>query len=85
MRGRYSDDLSRRVDSETAIAQGSEVELEIRAATVFAVELLRDAINGERRSARTLDAFQLDWLLWERGEASLSQLKPHHRTLTIFY
>ena len=26
-----------------------------------------------------------DWMLWTRGEALLPSLKPHHRTLTIFY
>ena len=26
-----------------------------------------------------------DWLLWERGEALLKTLPPHHRTLTVFY
>ena len=28
---------------------------------------------------------ELDWLLWQRAEQMKDCIKPHHRTLTIFY
>lgn len=62
---------------------GSAQELEIRAATVQAVELMRAEV--ERVTQQPLLSLQLDNLLWERGEAMLAELPPHHRTLTVYY
>ena len=77
----YSDDLARRIDAREVIVQ-SETEIELRAATIQAVEMMVVALRQRKVNILPL---QLDWLLWERGEASLDKLAPHHRTLTIFY
>ena len=78
----YSDSLAQRVDSKTEIASGSEEEIEIRAATVVAVEKLHQALVGFGISVLVIE---LDWLLWQRGEEAKDQLRPAHRTKTIYY
>eukprot|EP00727_Mastigamoeba_balamuthi_P012089 m51a1_g7502 hypothetical protein (369) ;mRNA; f:276477-278627 len=75
----YSPDLDARVRARQELCAGSEEEVEIRAATVQAVEALRAMLGGG------LTAVEVDWLLWQTGEASLAALPPHHRTRTIFY
>jgi hypothetical protein len=80
---RYSDALGHLVDAKTELPAGqSSGEVELRAATVQAVE--RMVVALQKRGVQ-LHPFQLDWLLWERGEAMLDKLAPHHRTKTIFY
>ena len=55
-------------------------EVEIRAATIVAVEELR---QGLKRRGRNLFTFELDWLLWHIAQSA--KMPPHHRTLTTFY
>lgn len=77
----YSPELAATIDARKEILP-SEVEIELRAATIQAVEKMIDVL---RAKSIPLLPLQLDWLLWERGEASLDQLAPHHRVTTIFY
>lgn len=58
------------------------MECEVRAATVQAVEQLSDAVRGQGRG---MTSVELDWLLWQRGESQRLALRPHHRTLSVFY
>ncbi|GAM22561.1 hypothetical protein SAMD00019534_057360, partial [Acytostelium subglobosum LB1] len=78
----YGDALAKIVDGKQELPVGSEMEMEIRAVTVQAVERMRDIFN---KNQCHLLALEVDWMLWGRGEAMLDQLAPHHRTLTIFY
>ncbi|CAM9200500.1 unnamed protein product [Discosporangium mesarthrocarpum] len=78
----YSKDLQRRVNSLEEVPAGSEEEVEIRAACVQAVELLRAAM-GTRGTV--LLSIEIDWLLWHTGEDMKEDIMPHHRTRTIFY
>jgi hypothetical protein len=82
---RYSDALSAQIDAKTEIAVGSEAELEIRAATVVAVDRLCAALQA--KGVKDVMPVTLDWLLWQRGEVlnNEQKIKPHHRVLTIFY
>lgn len=79
---KYDDDLKSQVLAKNEIIAGSTQELEIRAATVQCVEIMKQEIA---RVHQPLLSLQLDNLLWERGESQLSVLPPHHRTLTIYY
>jgi len=90
----YSQDLGRRVDAYEEIMFGSQEEVEIRACTVIAVEKLKAVCNRilqEDAAAagvvmpRPLLSIELDWLLWNQGEKCKDEIKPHHRTLTIYY
>jgi hypothetical protein len=77
----YSSGLARRVDDWEELAPGEPAEVEIRAATVIAVERLRDGL-AER--GRELMAIEVDWTLWDLAQ-SLYPVRPYHRTRTVFY
>ncbi|MBA3534597.1 MAG: hypothetical protein H0T73_21985 [Ardenticatenales bacterium] len=78
----YSERLATIVDLHRELPSGSELEIEIRATTVHAVELLRRALAAR---GYQITALELDWILWNAGEAQQEQLPAHHRTLTIYY
>jgi hypothetical protein len=78
---RYAPGLAEKVDNQVPLPAGSAEEVEIRAATIHAVELLRDEIAG---LGLDLPAYRLDWLLWSASQDS-GRMRPYHRTLTIFY
>lgn len=74
--------LAADVEIGGVIPAGSEMEIELRAATVTAVEELRDRLV---RRGLAYTAIELDWILWNVGEARQHEIAPHHRTLTIYY
>jgi hypothetical protein len=78
----YSSELAHKVDSFELLPAGCEEELEIRAATVCAVDELRSrlAIKG-----LDLSVYAIDWWLWDISHDSQYEKHPHHRTRTIFY
>ena len=78
----YSEDLARRVDALEVIPFGSEYEIELRAMTIVAVEKLQQCLQAKGRDLLVLE---VDWLLWQWGEAIKDEILPHHRTLTIYY
>ena len=79
---RYSGALGEKVDQEVLLEPGDGKEVEIRANTIWAVELIRQELEGMGKSLR---AFEIDWLLWNLGQGSVCRTKPYHKTLTIFY
>ncbi|MCS7002039.1 MAG: queuosine salvage family protein [Dehalococcoidia bacterium] len=79
---RYAPSLADRVARRELLPPGSPEEVEIRAATVQAVERLRAAFA---RQGLALTASAIDWLLWDAGQRPLAHLEPYHRTRTIFY
>ncbi|PRW33671.1 UPF0553 -like [Chlorella sorokiniana] len=86
---RYAPSLAAAVDGRRELAPGSREEVEIRAATVAAVERLRSELArqlaAQGREAPHLCSVTLDWWLWEEGESNIERHHPHHRTLTIYY
>ena len=78
----YGPELAGRVDRREPIAAGSPEEVEIRAATIEAVERLRAALEGRGRPLR---AFEVDWYLWEAAQGGRYTRQPYHRTRTIYY
>ena len=79
---KYDDDLAKAIDSYEPIDCGSTKEMEIRASTVIAVDMLHKILSSQGFHILVVE---LDWLLWQKGEKLKETLKPHHRTLTIFY
>jgi putative queuosine salvage protein len=77
----YSAGLAARVDDWRELRPGEPAEVEIRAATVVAVERLREALADR---GRDLMAIEVDWILWDVGQG-LYPVRPYHRTRTIFY
>jgi Potential Queuosine, Q, salvage protein family len=77
----YSAALARRVDGWEELRAGEAAEVEIRAATVVAVERLREALAGR---GRPLLSIEVDWILWDLSQG-LYPVRPYHRTRTVFY
>ena len=79
--------LPLQVESEQEIAAGSEEEMEIRACTIQAIEVIRGALHDRhgRDGCPVPHSVQLDWYLWEQGERQRNCSPPHHRTVTSFY
>jgi hypothetical protein len=76
----YSEHLAHRVDDWVELEPGGPEEVEIRAATVVAVEELRDRLAPGRH----LLAVEVDWMLWSYAQG-LFPVRPHHRVRTVFY
>jgi len=79
---RVDPDLVARIDREELLAAGSEEEVEIRAAGVHAVELLRAALRTEGHDVRSS---RLDEVLWRRGGGPRYKAVARHRCRTVFY
>jgi hypothetical protein len=60
----------------------SEVEVELRAATLVATDMLRERLAA---AGRSLTAVEVDWILWELGLAPDRRFKPYHLTRTTAY
>ncbi len=78
----YQPDLVERIARRELIPAGSAEEIEIRAATLWAVEALRVALA---RLGRERTASDIDWLLWQAGQELPADAEPYHRTLTVYY
>ncbi|HOB51416.1 MAG TPA: queuosine salvage family protein [Acidobacteriota bacterium] len=79
----YSSELATRIDSGELIPAGSAEEVELRAAAVTAAELL---VAAARRQGLAWTAMDADYRLWNRGQQPyFKQVKPRHRTRTVFY
>ncbi|TMW55666.1 hypothetical protein Poli38472_010548 [Pythium oligandrum] len=78
----YSSELAAIVDTKQEIPSGSEMESEIRAATIQAVEQIHAQMRAQ---GHELKVIELDWFLWQIGEDNKDALQPHHRTLSVYY
>jgi hypothetical protein len=78
----YTAELAQKVDRQEELAPGSAEEVEIRAATIWACELLRR--EATRLSQQTLTAAAIDQWLWHLGQDAEHML-PYHRVRTIYY
>jgi len=74
----YSESLAEKVDSTTEILHDGREEVEIRAITIWAVELLRQRIGK-------LTAGEIDNTIWVMSQEPQYKSKPYHRSRTIFY
>ncbi len=78
----YAPELAERIDRLELLPAGSPAEVEIRAATVWAGELLRRALSARGIQAR---ASEIDYRLWVTGQTPSPSDRPYHRTRTIYY
>lgn len=75
-------ELAELIKSYTLIPPGADAEVEIRAATVWAVELLRQALA---RAGIQQTASAIDYRIWLESQSAPSDGVPYHRTRTIYY
>lgn len=79
----YDETLSNNIDSFIQISPNSHEETEIRALTIICVEKIKEEIKLQHKTS--LLSLEVDYVLWTEGENLRKIIKPHHRTLTIFY
>ncbi len=77
----YSDELSEKVDNEIEIESNSEIEVEIRANMLYALELMKKKL---KEAGKEINSVELDNLIWQMGRKKKNIL-PYHHTTTIFY
>jgi hypothetical protein len=81
---RYRRDLARAVDRRRLLPYGSQAEIAIRWATVFAADRLLDELH---RLGNPVTSPQLDYHLWWSAVLGpeATRMGEHHRTLTLAY
>jgi hypothetical protein len=79
---RYTNALAQKIDARVEIRAGSDEEIEIRAATIVAVERMKEELHTRGIMHNSV---QIDWALWEAAQGTPPDGKPYHRTRTIYY
>ncbi len=78
----YSPNLAAKIDGKIEILKDSKEELEIRANTIWAVELMKQKL---RSRISHIDAVHVSDHLWLASQTKSPDEKPYHRTKTISY
>ncbi|MBP2245826.1 queuosine salvage family protein [Paenibacillus xylanexedens] len=76
----YSNKLTQTIDNEILICRDSDLEIEIRLATIEAMDLICDELKIKHNLR--VSPIQLDYILWAQAKGIS---KPHHLTPTIAY
>ncbi len=79
---RYSPALETLVDDHRIIPANSREEIEIRAATIMAGEMMREVIA---ENVTGITSQGVDRFIWLIGQTKIAGEKPYHRTLTTMY
>lgn len=77
----YQSALAALVNAGIELAAGSAEEIEIRACTIWACELLRRALLQRGRSVTNV---AIDQHLWSLGQ-NITGMRPYHHIRTIYY
>lgn len=80
---KFTKELQQTIQNKVELCSGCKEEVEIRAATIIAVEKIKDYINNVM-GVKCI-TLEVDHFLWQLGESMLGKIVPHHRTLTIYY
>jgi len=78
----YSETLSELVDNKKEIPSGSQLEIEIRAATIYAIEMLKIYLLKRGLSYTSMNINDYFWLSSQKDKP---KIKPYHRTRTLAY
>jgi hypothetical protein len=79
----YDPALLARITAGEVLKAGTPEEIEIRAAALHAVELLKGHLHAAGH--RGITAMALDYLLWNRGQGERYKSAPRHRARGVFY
>lgn len=77
----YDDELSKIVDNELELAHDTDMEIEIRANMIYAVDLIHNSVKNNK----SLNSVDIDNQLWLLSKAKDWKSKPYHLTRTIYY
>ena len=78
----YSDELKEKISNEEEILSGSPEENEIRANTIWAVEMIRDEI---KKRVSNISSVEINDHLWLLSQEKDPKDEPYHRTRTTSY
>jgi hypothetical protein len=78
----YAKELSGKIDNFIQIPKGSPEEIEIRANTIWAVEMIKEELKN---LGREVSSAGINDHLWLMGQTKSPDDKPYHRTLTTAY
>lgn len=78
----YSEGLSKRIDKQIQITKNSEEEIEVRANTIWAVELIKEKL---KKKIPYVDSIHVNDHLWLLGQKKSPNDKPYHLTRTVSY
>lgn len=78
----YSIKLANKIDNKVEIPSGSDEEIEIRANTIWAIELATKIL---RKKFPQANAAKVDGIFWFKGQVKSPDDRPYHRTKTIWY
>lgn len=89
----YSDELMQDLKSNKIFINGESKEVEIRAASIYIVELAKDKVlaelakNHPEISTKNVNSILLDHFLWDyrRHHAKELEYIPFHKTFSIYY
>ncbi len=79
----YDPKLLARIAAGEVLKAGAPEEIEIRAAALHAVELLKAQLRAAGHAGIT--SMALDYLLWNRGQGESYKAAPRHRARCVFY
>jgi hypothetical protein len=71
-------ELAARIERRAELVAGALEEIELRAATIWAGEIIRRTLGG------AVPAWKIDFLLWQRSHDPDVRVE-HHRTRTVLY
>lgn len=77
----YDKKLLKVINSNTLIEHNSDMEIEIRANTLYALELIKDAL---RKKNIYLNSIEIDNIIWNMRTTKEHTI-PVHKTITIYY
>lgn len=78
----YTTALAEKIDAKTEIVHSSPEEVELRANTIWAVELIKQEV--QKRSPQIM-SFEVNDHLWLATQEKFPDDKPYHRTRTTAY
>ncbi|OGH90947.1 MAG: hypothetical protein A2507_05090 [Candidatus Magasanikbacteria bacterium RIFOXYD12_FULL_33_17] len=78
----YNEQLSHKIDNNIELKKDSEEEIEIRANTVWANEIIKQKVQEKFPD---ITAIQINDALWLEGRKDFPNDKPHHLTRTTAY
>lgn len=89
----YSSELLQILNTGILLKNGSEQEVEIRGASIYVVECLKDAVLKELKEKHPdiptskVNSILLDHFLWDYRRKHAAELEyiPFHKTLSVYY
>jgi hypothetical protein len=84
----YSEDLTKKLQENTTLENGEKDEVEIRACSIHAVELLKEYATKKLKD-KEVNAILIDHFLWDfrrkHAKEILEKKLPFHKTFSVFY